>query len=301
MKVKDGICGFVVGDALGVPVEFSTREELEEDPVIDMRGHGTYDMPKGTWSDDSSMILATMSSIIHQKAIDYEDIMKEFMKWFNQGEYTQYYDTFDYGITTSAALHRFNMKIPALECGGKGDRDNGNGSLMRILPLAFIPDIDFETVENISRMTHAHNRTLITCAFYIEIAKSMLSNDLTIDEHIKNAGEIIKEQYKDSEELKHLKRVFDDDFSAGIISSGYVIYTFESVIYSLKTTDNYRDAVLKAVNLGGDTDTIAGICGGLAGIYYGYDSIPKEWIEDIPKFNYVLKMCEEYEKVIEEF
>ena len=129
----------------------------------------------------------------------------------------------------------------------------------------------------------------------------MLLNDLTIDEHVQKAGEVIKEYYKDSKELKHLNRVFDDDFSAGILSTGYVIYTFESVIYCLKNTDNYKDAVLKAVNLGGDTDTIAGICGALAGIYYGYDSIPSEWIEAIPKFKYVLKMCEEYEKVLEEF
>ena len=129
----------------------------------------------------------------------------------------------------------------------------------------------------------------------------MLSNDLTIDEHVKNAGEVIKEHYKTSKELKHLKRVFDDDFSKGIVSSGYVIYTFESVIYCLKTTDNYKDAVLKAVNLGGDTDTIAGICGALAGIYYGYDAIPSEWIDAIPKFDYVLEMCEEYERVLEEF
>lgn len=302
MKVKDGICGFVVGDALGVPVEFCSREELEENPVIDMRGHGTYDMPKGTWSDDSSMIIATMASITNKKAIDYEDIMKEFSRWFNEGAYTQYLDTFDYGITTSAAIYRHNMKVPALDCGGKGDRDNGNGSLMRIIPIAFIPDVDFETIENMSRLTHAHERTLITCAFYIEIAKSMLSNDnLTIDEHIQNAGEIIKEHYRDSKELKHLHRVFEDDFSEGILSSGYVIYTFESVIYCLKTTDNYKDALLKAVNLGGDTDTIAGICGGLAGIYYGYDSIPNEWIDAIPKFEYVLSTCEEYEKTLEEF
>ena len=75
MKVKDGICGFIVGDALGVPVEFYSRKELEEDPVVDMRGHGTYDMPKGTWSDDSSMTIATMASIVEKQGIDYEDIM----------------------------------------------------------------------------------------------------------------------------------------------------------------------------------------------------------------------------------
>ncbi len=300
MKVKDGIIGFVVGDALGVPVEFVSREILKEDPVVDMREYGTYNMPKGTWSDDSSMILATMNSIVKKQAIDYDDIMKEFCKWFFQAKYTQYNDTFDYGITTSTAINRYDKGIPTNKCGGRGDHDNGNGSLMRILPLAFIPDIDYKTIEDISALTHAHERTLITCVFYIQIAKSMLENDLTIDEHIQFACEKIKDHYNDSEELKHLTRIFNDDFSEGISSSGYVISTIESVIFSLKNTDNYKDALLTAVNLGGDTDTIAGICGGLAGIYYGYDSIPVDWIESIPKIDKVLSLCEKYEAYCDE-
>ena len=301
MKVKDGIVGFVVGDALGVPVEFSSREELKKNPVTGMKGYGTYNMPPGTWSDDSSMILATMNSIVNKKDIDYDDIMKEFLKWYRLNKYTQYNDTFDYGITTSTALLRYEKGIPTNECGGRSDRDNGNGSLMRILPLAFLPDIDYETIEQISALTHAHERTLITCAFYIQIAKSMLENDdLTIDKHIKSASGKIIEYYNDSEELKYLNRIFEDDFSQGIMSSGYVIYTIESVVYCLKTTDNYKDAVLKAVNLGGDTDTIAGICGGLAGIYYGFDSIPVDWIENIPKLDKVLSLCERYEAFCDE-
>ena len=296
MKVKDGICGFVVGDALGVPVEFYSREELKEDPVVDMREYGTYNMPKGTWSDDSSMILATMASIVNKKGIDLDDIMKEFKNWFFQGAYTQYIDTFDYGITTSTAIQRYDKGIPVDRCGGSGDRDNGNGSLMRILPLAFIHDIDPETIEKVSALTHAHERTLITCVFYIQIAKSMLSNEnLTIKEHIDNASEFIKDYYKDSDEVKHLNRIFEYDFSEGILSSGYVINTIESVVYCLLNTDNYKDALLKAVNLGGDTDTIAGICGGLAGIYYGFDAIPIEWTDAIPKLDYVVSLCEMYE------
>ena len=125
----------------------------------------------------------------------------------------------------------------------------------------------------------------------------MLENDLSIDEHVKLAGDKIKEYYDDSNELNHFKRIFNDDLNDEdtISSKGYVISTFESVIYSLKTTDNFKDAVLKAVNLGRDTDTVGAICGGLAGIYYGYDSIPIDWIESIPEINQVLELCERYE------
>ena len=296
MKVKDGIIGLVVGDALGVPVEFTSREMLEANPVTDMRGHGTYDMPKGTWSDDSAMTIATMRSIINKKGIDYEDIMEEFLQWRRDGKFMQKGYTFDIGITTSTAISEYVHGTPAIECGGTSDRSNGNGSLMRILPLAYIPDIDYETIENVSALTHAHQRSKIACVLYVEIAKSMLSNDaLTISEHIENACEKIKKHYKDSKELKHFKRIFDNDFSNGISGKGYVIYTLECVIYCLTTTDSYRDAVLKAVNMGEDTDTNAAICGGLAGIYYGFDEIPIDWIGEISHIDKVISLCENYE------
>ena len=300
MKVKDGITGFIIGDALGVPVEFYSRKDLEETPVVDMEEYGTYNQPKGTWSDDSSMTIATMRSIVNKKGIDYEDIMTEFCRWAFEEEYSQYHETFDIGNTTLRGLIRFQKGAKALESGGTSTHDNGNGSLMRILPLAFIPDIDFETIENISGLTHGHKRSKIACVLYVEIARSMLENDLTVDEHISNACEIIKEYYRDESELDEFKRILDDDFSDGIRSGGYVIDTIETVIYCLKNTDSYKDAVLKAVNLGGDTDTNAAICGGLAGIYYGFDEIPVDWIESVPHLDKVLSLCEEFEAFCDE-
>lgn len=297
MKVKDGMIGLIIGDALGVPVEFTSREELEEDPVTDMIGYGTYNMPPGTWSDDSSMAIATMASIVNKQAIDYDDLMCEFIEWIYNGKYTQYDDTFDYGITTANGIYAYKNGCEAILSGGTGERDNGNGSLMRILPLAFIPGIDYETIENVSGLTHGHLRSKIACVFYIEIAKSMMENDLGIDEHIKLASDKIKDYYKDSGELHHFNRIFNDELDDvdTIKSGGYVIDTFESVIYSLKTTDNFKDAVLRAVNLGRDTDTVGAICGGLAGIFYGFDAIPIYWIDAIPKIDKVLQLCERYE------
>ena len=299
MKIKDGICGFVIGDALGVPVEFYSRRELEENPVIGIEGYGTYNMPPGTWSDDTSMTLATMASIVNKGEINYSDIIEEFYQWITTGKYTQYNDTFDYGRTTASALKKYSKGIEPLLCGGDSERDNGNGSLMRILPLAYIPDISYETIENISSLTHRHKRSRITCVFYVEIAKSMLLNDLSIEEHVKLAGDKIKEYYKDCDELIHFNRIFESDYS-DISSGGYVIDTFESVIYSLLTTDDFRSAVLKAVNLGIDTDTVGAICGGLAGIYYGFDEIPIDWIEKIPKIDEVFELCEKYEAFCDE-
>ena len=300
MKIKDGICGFAVGDALGVPVEFSSRETLQKNPVKTMTGYGTYNMPPGTFSDDTSMTLATISSICNKKAIDYEDIQSEFLEWLINGKYTQYEKTFDYGNTTYEALLRFKNGFEALNCGGTSERDNGNGSLMRILPLAFICDIDYETIENVSGLTHGHLRSKIACVFYVELAKSMLSSNLTIKKHVKIASDKIRKHYKGSKELDHFERIFNNNLKDNINSSGYVIDTLESVIYCLESTDSYKDSVLKAVNLGGDTDTVAAICGGLSGIYYGFDSIPIDWLNQIPKIEEVLSLCESYEGVINE-
>ena len=302
MKVKDGIIGLLIGDALGVPFEFEYREDLEKNPVTKMEGHGSYDKPAGTWSDDTSMTIATMYSIVNKKCIDYDDIMENFCKWYKKKIYWQT-PRFDIGITTHIALDDYLDGIPALECGLDGERDNGNGSLMRILPLAYIPDIDYKTIENVSGLTHAHERSKISCVLYVEIARSMLENEgLSIDEHIKLACDKIKDYYKGSEELKHFKRIFEDELNDidTISSKGYVIYTFESVVYCLKNTDNYKDAVLKAVNLGRDTDTTAAICGGLAGIYYGYDAIPIDWIDTVEQIDKVLSLCEKYEEFCDE-
>lgn len=300
MKVKDGIIGLVVGDALGVPVEFVSRGDLKEAPVTRMEGYGTYSQPAGTWSDDSSMAIATMTSIINKKGIDYDDIMDEFINWFRNSEYTNSDDgRFDVGVTTANALYKYERGTPALESGLGGERDNGNGSLMRILPLAYVKDIDYETIENISGLTHAHKRSKIACVLYIEMAKSMLENDLTMEEHINRACDRIKEYYDGSDELKHFRRIFNNDLD-DVSGKGYVISTFECVVHCLLTTDCYDDAVLKAVNISGDTDTNAAICGGLAGIYYGYDSIPIDWVNQINRIDYLLSLCEKYEAVCDE-
>lgn len=301
MKVKDGIIGLVVGDALGVPVEFVSRHMLEKNPVFTMIGGGIHNQPPGTWSDDTSMTIATMTSIINKKSIDYTDIMDEFIEWFRNDKYTQD-ELFDIGNGTLEALERYESGIPAVRCGPAGERKNGNGSLMRILPLAYIDGIDYETVENLSCLTHAHKRSRIACALYVEIAKSIINkDDLTIREHVKNACAEITDHYKDNEELAHFKRIFDDDFSSGVSSKGYVVSTLEAAIYCFESTSNYRDAVLKAVNLGEDSDTVGAVCGGLAGIYYGFDDIPIDWIGKIRKVEEIVELCEKYEVVCDEY
>ncbi len=209
MKVKDGIIGLVVGDALGVPVEFSGKYDRNIDPVTDMREYETHNQPKGTWSDDSSMTIATMTSIVNKNGIDYDDIMNEFINWCKYDKHTNSDSgRFDIGNTTIRALTRYSNGTPSLESGGKRERDNGNGSLMRILPLAYLKNIDYNTIENISSLTHAHKISKIACVLYVQIAKSMLENDLEISEHVELACNKIKEHYNNSQALENFEKYF---------------------------------------------------------------------------------------------
>ncbi|RAP50783.1 MAG: hypothetical protein BZ138_06345, partial [Methanosphaera sp. rholeuAM270] len=131
--IYSGIIGAVVADALGVPYEFHSRTDMQEKPATSMTGYGTYNQPPGTWSDDSSLTLATMDSLIN--GLNYEDMMHKFGQWYQDAKYSPTDEVFDIGKTTQSALQNYlyyNKK--ALNCGLTGAYDNGNGSLMRILP-----------------------------------------------------------------------------------------------------------------------------------------------------------------------
>lgn len=174
---KAGILGLVVGDALGVPVEFTSREERRQDMVTGMRAYGTHNQPAGTWSDDSSMVFATLDSINQKRTIDYQDIMEKFSEWCLYGEYTPFHEVFDIGITVSRAIIRYGQGVAPVEAGGNREFDNGNGSLMRILPVCLYlynrqkvicasEDESIYIIHNVSALTHAHLRSQMACGFY---------------------------------------------------------------------------------------------------------------------------------------
>lgn len=257
-KLKAAIYGLAIADAIGVPVEFRKRGSFYVDSMV---GHGTHNQPAGTWSDDTSMTLATCDSIKKCGAIDLQDIFEKFRRWYFDDAYT-IDGLFDCGCTTGKALEI-----------GKGDESewaNGNGSLMRILPLAFIDASDQE-IEAVSALTHAHQISKTACVIYVGIARRLL------------AGEGLKSITRSMEceipfhKIRSIYSLNEEE----IKSTGYVVDTLEAALWAVATTDNYRDAVLKAVNLGDDTDTVAAVAGGLAGIMYGMDGIPKEWIEGL--------------------
>lgn len=309
-KVYGGIMGLCIADAIGVPFEFVPRNILMQNPVKDMQGYGTFNLLAGTWSDDSSMTLCLADSLAD--GLNYDDIMQRFYSWIMESKYTPYEKTFDVGSTTIEAILKFKNGCLALSCGGHNEQDNGNGSLMRILPIAYYVYIHYgsypaknedamKIVHSISSLTHAHPRSQIACGIYTTIACLLIDNKpfaKAIGEGIRNAMAYYTNKFEYSEELQYFDRLCKNSFKDlpenDIKSSGYVVDTLEAALWCLLNTNSYKECILKAVNLGYDTDTTAAVAGGLAGIFYGYKSIPKVWIDKIARGNFIKAICNKF-------
>ena len=298
--IASGIFGMAVADAVGVPAEFRSREELREHPVTDMIGGGAHHQVAGTWSDDTSMALCLAFSLAERNEVDADDIMKRFCDWYENGAYSPHGECFDIGMTVAKALRRYAQGVPAQECGGANVQDNGNGSLMRILPLVYYlmaryggnfgtNDEAMRCIDLVSSLTHRHPISRVACGIYLCIAARLLLGDAIFDavqsgidtalnwyasHEGYEAGLDCRGRVRDAARLKTLP---EDEIKSG----GYVVDTLEAALWCLLSTDNYRDCVLKAVNLGDDTDTVAAVAGGLAGIHYGLDGIPTSWLDGL--------------------
>lgn len=331
----DGIMGLVVGDALGCPVQFLSRDRIRKRGLVTgMEGYGTYNMPEGTWTDDSSMALATMDSMRRKKGIDPEDIMQCFMKWEFEGDYTPFGEAFDEGVTCSNAIYSFRDTGNYKTCGRTGEYANGNGALMRILPVClyyiqkgmeglsgqgaedgsdvgrvYFADNDREAIQGIhlvAGLTHNHIRSHMACGLYYFMAKEILKGimngqgsqlNVCLQKGIDAGLAYYRQDEMNHKELEHFNRLVDlDKFSKTgekeIRSSGYVIDSLEAAIWCLLTTESFAECLPKAVNLGDDTDTVAAIAGGLAGLYYGCEQIPADWLDAIKEREYVQEMCQ---------
>ncbi|NCD68840.1 ADP-ribosylglycohydrolase family protein [Mucilaginibacter agri] len=289
---KSILFGVAIGDAVGVPFEFKSREEIKKMPAIDMVGYGTYGMPPGTFSDDTSLTFCLAESIA--SGFNLKDIAQKFINWRYNNYWTARNEVFDVGITTQHAIDRLLKGVQPDLAGDFGEESNGNGSLMRILPLVlhiFNKPIAerYQITKQVSSITHGHVRSAIACFYYLEFALGLLNgsdkfeiyNNLqkVIADHLQSLGINTEKTLFDRLLIDRIELIPEEK----IRSSGYVLHTLEASIWCLLTTDNYKDAILKAVNLGGDTDTTAAVTGGLAGLLYGYQNIPKSWLTQIAR------------------
>ena len=305
-RILGGLWGSLIGDALGVPVEFKDRAAVQLDPVKEMRGYGTHRQPPGTWSDDGALLLCTADSLVNHE-FNLADMGDRFVRWMHDGLWTAWGEPFDVGCATADSLLRIKNGTPAAQAGGRDEYTNGNGSLMRILPVvlrfASEPIKSFaERVESVSAITHAHGRSRKACVLYGLVVRQLLRG-WKAKAAVDSARAEFTGWYERSPEFPRFKRLMEDEFESLpeglVVSSGYVLHTLHASLWCLLTTHSFRECVLKAVNLGGDTDTTGCVTGGLAGVAYGLDRVPVEWIDQLARKGDVDCLFREFVEVSE--
>jgi ADP-ribosylglycohydrolase len=278
LRLAGAVWGDLVGDAVGVPYEFRSPEAIGE---VEFGARGTHGQPPGTWSDDGALMLALLDSLL-SGGFDPEDQGRRAVAWRRDGAYAPGGVVFDIGGTTSRALAAIERGTPALEAGPTGERSQSNGSLMRILPITLWASGQSRAelarmAATASRVTHNHPICRAACAVYTLIVddivrrrdrSELLAHALAGARAAFAADDVLLAA------IDALERWPDTHEPAG---RGGALDAFWSAWTAFSTAHDYRDAIVRAIRYGNDTDTTAAIAGGLAGAYWGLDGIPAEW------------------------
>ena len=275
-RSRGSLLGLAIGDAVGTTVEFLQRGTFS--PVTELTGGGPFHLEPGQWTDDTSMALCLATSLVECGGFDPDDQMSRYCRWMNDGYFSSTGTCFDIGTTVQSALLRYQRDASAF-AGSTDEHTAGNGCIMRLapIPIFFFPDID--KVEHFaaesSRITHGATECVDACRLFSRMLCCTLlgrsKNEILLGEADSFTGAeritaIARGDYRSKDESE-------------IRGDGYVVNSLEAALWSFARTDNYRDAVLTAVNLGDDADTTAAVCGQLAGAHYGETGIPPEWLD----------------------
>ena len=271
-RLEGAIWGHLVGDALGVPYEFGPPRRAE---TVAWGHVGTHSQPPGTWSDDGGLMLALLDSLL-SAGFDLEDQGRRSLAWRDGDAYRPGH-RFDIGGTTNGALSRLKAGTPAARSGGAGESENGNGSLMRILPLALVrrevgnAELVAEAMMA-SAVTHAHIRSRLVCALYSLVVRQLLRETPPAEALAASIDALAR--LTAPVDQSELELVLGFQERSGSI---YVVDSFWSAWDAFAGSTDYRQTVTRAIAYGADTDTTACVAGGLAGLRWGIASIPLEW------------------------
>lgn len=278
MVIKDRLygsfLGLAVGDAVGTTVEFRSRDTFE--PVTDMVGKGPFNLPAGYFTDDTSMALCLAESLIEYPLLDRNDLLGRFSKWYREGVNSPTGRCFDIGTTTRSAI--VNWENTGSVQNNTGPWDAGNGSIMRLAPAVIKYHHDTDMAVSVAIMqsetTHGSVEACDSCDL---LARVLLTAYATDD---KNAVLNIDSQDYWADSVKNILTTLNVSRDE-VKSSGYVIHTLHAALWCFKNTDNFRDAILLATNLGDDADTVAAVTGQIAGAFYGMSGIPTLWLDTL--------------------
>ncbi len=283
-RLAGGLLGLLIGDALGVPYEFNPPERLPSVDQIEFQPPAGFrrshvGVPPGTWSDDGAQALILLDSLLARDGLDLPHFAGGLRRWLMEGFYAVNRSVFDIGAQTSTAINRLSAGVAADKSGPSDEAHNGNGSLMRVLPLTlWHQGSNAELMRLAARQslpTHGHPRAQVVSAFYCLWAKAVLDDDAA-------PWQWAEQRLRDEAPegllpVEEIDRVLDPANAKKVGGSGYVLDTLWSARHAMDATDSYESCVRCAIALGHDTDTTAAVAGGIAGIKYGLLGIPERW------------------------
>lgn len=285
-RIKGGLYGLLIGDAVGVPYEFRSPQDLPPRALLEMTPPVGFDrahrrVKPGTWSDDGSMALCLLESLLANDGLVLEDLGQRFVAWEGEGHLAVDGVVFDIGIQTGRAISNLRAGMDPKLCGPAKPEENGNGSLMRVLPLAlWHTGTDLELVQMAhaqSLLTHGHMRSQVCCALYVLVARSLLEG-ASMDEAWQEAETQLAALYTGSTSHELSLDLVLSARENPPTGTGYVVDSLWSARAACRE-NSYEEVVKSAISLGHDTDTTACIAGGLAGIHFGFDNIPLKWTD----------------------
>ena len=274
-RCEGALLGLACGDAVGTTLEFRSRGSFA--PLTDMVGGGPFSLKAGQWTDDTSMALCLAESLIVKQGCDVQDQMARYANWYQWGYWSSTGHCFDIGMATRAAIQEFLRSGNAL-AGSADPRSAGNGSLMRLAPVAMFYAGDEAAVQEMaalsSRTTHGAEECIEACrVFAVALSRALQGADKAkvldlggLPLHSPKIAQIAEGSYR------HKTR-------EQIRGSGYVVDSLEAALWCFARHDNFRAAVLEAANLGDDADTTAAITGQIAGAFWGEQGIPAPWLQ----------------------
>jgi ADP-ribosylglycohydrolase len=305
--VRDGVIGLAIGDAMGVPTEGNKREILLAKPVVKMLPKISAGIPKGAWSDNTSLSIATIDAI-SKSGINYTAMGDNYVRWFTTNQFCSINESFGVSNTTLKSLVRYTQRLEeAYECGSDDYYDNGNDPLCRCLPLAYYfnvkKDTDkkiLEVVKRVCSITHKHEVAVLGCYIYVRFLMYLLKG---INKH-SALNQVRKLDFSmfNKSSLDEYKRILVADINEfdidEIKNSSFIVDTLEAAIWCFMKSESFKECAIATTNIGGDTPTIGAIAGSLAGIFYGYSNIPKSYLEDLRKRDYLIDISENYESFL---
>jgi ADP-ribosylglycohydrolase len=274
-RYRGCLLGLACGDAVGTTVEFAARGSFA--PITDMVGGGPFGLPPGKWTDDTSMALCLAESLLAKNGFDPRDQMARYLNWWQWGYNSSTGECFDIGLTVRSSLMAY-MKTGEPFAGSTDPKTAGNGSLMRLAPVAMFYFPDFERVSHFSaessRTTHGAQEALECCKLFgVLLAKAFRGDP----------KDSILDHESDDLEQPNVRRLLGgavrNRTRDQIAGTGYCVQSLEAALWCFAQTESFEAAVLEAANLGDDADTTAAITGQLAGAYYGMTDIPARWLD----------------------